>query len=139
MDDHATTTSIQRFAVSHFDEADFKADGLRTYARYRDFGFAAATGGLARAHVIRFLAPRPAEAQMHHFHAVHFQMVYVLKGWIETEFDGHGRHVMRAGSSWIQPPGMVHAVLDYSADCEVLEVILPADFETVTVANAPSA
>jgi hypothetical protein len=38
---------------------------------------------------------------------------------------------MRQGSSWVQPPRIKHAVLDYSDDCEVLEVILPADFETV--------
>jgi hypothetical protein len=39
--------------------------------------------------------------------------------------------VMQAGSSWIQPPRIKHVVLDYSDDCEVLEIILPADFETV--------
>jgi hypothetical protein len=38
--------------------------------------------------------------------------------------------VMRPGSAWQQPPNIKHKVLDYSDDCEVLEVILPADFET---------
>jgi quercetin dioxygenase-like cupin family protein len=58
-------------------------------------------------------------------------MVYVLKGWIKTALDGQGEIVMRAGSCWIQPPRIEHVVLDYSDDCEVLEVVLPADFETV--------
>ena len=42
----------------------------------------------------------------------------------------------RAGSTWIQPPRIEHVVLDYSDDCEVLEVILPADFATVELEKA---
>jgi hypothetical protein len=38
---------------------------------------------------------------------------------------------MGEGSCWLQPPGIKHKVLDYSDDCELLEVILPADFATV--------
>jgi hypothetical protein len=37
---------------------------------------------------------------------------------------------MRPGSAWLQPPKIKHKVLDYSDDCEVLEIILPADFDT---------
>src|SRR5713226_2277479 len=33
----------QRIAISHHREEDFKADGLRTYAQYRDLGIADAT------------------------------------------------------------------------------------------------
>ena len=121
----------QRFAVSHHREEDFET-GLRAYAQYRDLGIAKATRGMVRAHVIRFVPPcDPKEVSKRHYHAVDFQMVYVLKGWIKTEIDGQGEILMRAGSAWIQPPRVEHVVLDYSGDCEVLEVILPADFETV--------
>jgi uncharacterized cupin superfamily protein len=120
----------QRFTVSHLDEADFKSNGLRPYARYRDLGIAAATGGLAVAHVIRFVPPCTDEVRKRHCHDVQFQMVYVLKGWMRNEFEGHGEHVMRAGTAWIQPPGIHHTVLDYSDDLEVLEIVLPAEFET---------
>ena len=58
-------------------------------------------------------------------------MIYVLKGWIKSEFEGQGAHTMHAGACWIQPPRIEHKVLDYSDDCEVLEIILPAEFETV--------
>jgi mannose-6-phosphate isomerase-like protein (cupin superfamily) len=123
--------SRQRFAVSHHREEDF-ATGLRRYAQYRDLGVAKATHGMVRAHVIRFVPPcDPKEVSKRHYHAVDFQMVYVLKGWIKTEIEGQGEMLMRAGSAWIQPPRVEHVVLDYSGDCEVLEVILPADFETV--------
>ena len=121
----------QAFVVSHHREEDFEG-GLRRYAKYRDLGIDQATKGMVRAHVIRFVPPcRPEEVSKRHYHDVEFQMVYVLKGWIKTELDGQGAHVMRAGSCWIQPPRIEHVVLDYSDDCEVLEVILPADFKTV--------
>jgi hypothetical protein len=121
----------QIFRVSHHSEEDFEI-GLRRYAKYRDLGMAKATGGMVQAHVIRFVPPcRPEEVSKLHFHDVQFQMIYVLKGWIKTELEGQGAHLMRAGSAWIQPPMIKHKVLDYSDDCEVLEMILPAEFETV--------
>ncbi len=121
----------QNFTFSHLNDGSFES-GLRRYAQYRDLGFAAATDGLAQAHVIRFVPPcRPEEVSKLHIHDVEFQMVYVLNGWIKSEFEGHGAVTMEKGSSWIQPPKIKHKVLDYSDDCEVLEIILPAQFETI--------
>jgi mannose-6-phosphate isomerase-like protein (cupin superfamily) len=125
----------QRIAISHYRDEDFKADGLRAYAQYRDLGIADATGGLARAHVIRLIGPcNPAEVSKLHFHDVEFQMVYVLKGWVKTYIEGQGETMMKEGSSWTQPPRVKHLIMDYSDDVELLEVILPADFKTVELA-----
>ncbi len=124
----------QTFNVSHLNEADFKADGLRPYAQYRDLGIAAASGGLCRAHVIRLIPPCTDEVRKRHVHETELQLIYVLKGWIKNEFEGHGEQMMSAGSCWLQPPGIEHTVLDYSADCEMLEIIVPADFKTTEVA-----
>ena len=127
--------SKQRIAISHHREEDFKADGLRAYAHYRDLGFAEATGGLAQAHVIRLIGPcNPAEVSKLHFHDVEFQMVYVLKGWVKTYMEGAGRDLMEQGSAWTQPPRIKHLIMDYSDDVELLEVILPAEFKTVELA-----
>jgi mannose-6-phosphate isomerase-like protein (cupin superfamily) len=123
--------TTQRFTVSHLDEAHFKGDGLRPYSAYRDLGIAAATNGLAHAHVIRMTAPFDAKWSQRHHHDVQFQLVYVLKGWFETDFEGEGRHRMQAGSCWLQPPGIRHTVVGWSDDAELLEVILPAEHETV--------
>ncbi|MDD1527222.1 cupin [Bradyrhizobium sp. WBOS7] len=122
----------QRIAISHHREEDFRADGLRAYAKYRDLGIAEATHGLAQAHVIRLQGPcNPAEVSKLHFHDVEFQMVYVLKGWVKTYMDGQGETLMKEGSAWTQPPKIKHMILDYSDDVELLEVILPAEFKTV--------
>ena len=130
---HTKPRKPQRFTFSHHREEDFN-QGLRTYAKYRDLGIAPATGGMVQAHVIRFIPPfRPEEVSTPHYHDVDFQMVYVLKGWIKSEFEGQGAHTFHAGSCWIQPPKIKHTVLGYSDDCELLEIVLPADFETVTL------
>jgi mannose-6-phosphate isomerase-like protein (cupin superfamily) len=123
----------QKFTASHFREEDFQT-GLREYAKYRDLGISKATGGMVQAHVIRLVPPCvPEEVSKLHYHDVDFQMVYVLKGWMKSEFEGQGPVLMREGSCWIQPPRIKHKVLDYSDDCEVLEIILPAKFDTVTL------
>jgi mannose-6-phosphate isomerase-like protein (cupin superfamily) len=126
----------QRIAISHHREEDFRADGLRAYAKYRDLGFAEASRGLAQAHVIRLIGPcNPDEVSKLHFHDVDFQMVYVLKGWVKTYMEGQGETLMREGSAWTQPPRIRHLIMDYSDDVELLEVILPAEFKTVELAT----
>jgi quercetin dioxygenase-like cupin family protein len=130
---HTKARRPQKFTFSHHREQDFDA-GLRSYAKYRDLGIAPATGGMVQAHVIRMVPPfRPEEVSTPHYHDVEFQMVYVLKGWMTTKFEGEGTHTFHAGSCWIQPPKIKHTVLGYSDDCELLEIVLPADFETVTL------
>jgi hypothetical protein len=122
--------SPHQFVITHHDEAAFKADGLRPYSTYRDLGVAAATNGLAQAHVIRMTAPFHPSLSARHSHAVRFQMVYCLRGWFETDFEGIGPRRLAAGSSWVQPPGIRHTVIGWSDDCELLEIVMPAEFET---------
>jgi hypothetical protein len=128
-----THATAQRFTVSHLNEKAFKRDGLRPYAKYRDLGIARASGGLAQAHVIRMIPPCTDEMRKRHTHAVELQLIYVLRGWVKNEFDGHGEQLMREGTCWLQPPNIKHTVLDYSDDCELLEIIVPAKFDTVEV------
>ena len=123
----------QRFTLSHHREEDFD-QGLRPYSAYRDLGITPATGGMVQAHVIRMTKPFSAdEVAIPHYHDVDFQMVYVLKGSFTSEFEGQGVHTFHAGSCWIQPPKIKHTVRGYSDDCELLEIVLPANFETVTL------
>jgi hypothetical protein len=121
----------QTFNANHFREEDFRADGLRTYAKYRDLGMSKASNGLLQAHVIRLVPPcDPKVVSKRHYHDVDVQMIYVLKGWIKGEYDGQVV-TMRQGGAWLQPPKIKHTVLDYSDDCELLEIVLPAEFKTV--------
>lgn len=127
----ATLQKGQRFSYQHSTgERDF-AEGFRRYALYRDLGLSDATGGLVQAHVVRLVGKSPDEARQKHYHDTCFQMVYVLKGWETIQMEGYEPVRMQEGSVWIQPPQITHAVVDFSDGCEVLEIILPAEFETV--------
>jgi quercetin dioxygenase-like cupin family protein len=129
----AATRKPQRFTFSHHRDEDFD-HGLRPYSAYRDLGIAPATNGMVQAHVIRMTKPfDEKEVAIEHYHDVDFQMIYVLKGWFSSEFEGQGLHTFHAGSCWIQPPKIKHTVRGYSDDCELLEIILPANFDTVTL------
>ena len=37
---------------------------------------------------------------------------------------------VEAGDTWYQPPGVKHELLEYSDDWEVIEITMPAEFET---------
>jgi hypothetical protein len=125
-----TRWTPQDFMVQHLKSGKFKT-GLRSYAAYRDLGVHQATDGAVQAHVIRLLgACNPDVVSIRHLHGVQFQFLYMLKGWMIGEYNGC-RVKMEEGSCWIQPNSIPHTVLDYSENCEMIELILPGDFKTV--------
>lgn len=119
------------FVVSHARDAQFER-GLRSFFEYRDLGIEQATEGKVVAHVIRAAAGKDFSSQAH-FHKTSFQLVYVLKGWIEFEYEGQGIVRLEAGSCVHQPPEIRHREVGHSEDLELLEVVLPASFETQEV------
>jgi quercetin dioxygenase-like cupin family protein len=125
--------TTQGFSVSHAKDATFER-GLRSFFEYRDLGIKAATTGKVAAHVIRAAAGTAFSSQPH-FHHTEFQLVYVLKGWIEFEYEGQGTVRLQAGSCVHQPPGIRHRETGHSEDVELLEIVLPGDFKTEEVSS----
>ena len=122
--------------VRHDDPAAFDI-GLRQFFAYRDLGIAEASHGGFGAHVIRAVPGQHAVAEWH-THSLGFQMVYVLRGWVEFEYADIGRVRLIAGSSVYQPPGVAHREVAHCDELEMLEITSPAVFETRMVA-APGA
>ena len=129
--------TTEGFTVSHERDAEF-VRGLRSFFEYRDLGIKAATGGKVAAHVIRAAAGAAFSSQPHR-HQTSFQLVYVLKGWIEFEYEGQGRVRLEAGSCVYQPPEIRHREVGHSEDVEMLEIVLPGDFGTEEVATVDGA
>lgn len=123
--------STEGFVACHERDARFER-GLRSFFEYRDLGIGQATGGQVVAHVIRAAAGSEFSSQPHR-HETTFQLVYILKGWIEFEYEGQGRVRLEAGSCVHQPPGIRHRELGHSDDIEMLEVVMPGGFKTELV------
>ena len=122
------TKQIDAFAA-HAKDAEWIKDGLRPYFRYRDLGIKNATQGRVMAQVIK--AAEPCKGPMgYHSHVLDFQMGYLVKGWARMYFEGFGEMRVEAGDTWYQPPGVKHELLEYSDDWEVIEITMPAEFET---------
>jgi len=128
MPDSAKTPS-QQFVVSRAEGAHFDPKGLRSFFAYRDLGIAGATGGAFHAHVIRAKEACTAGTGAHR-HTLGFQMVYVLRGEVTFWYEGQGTMTFKAGDSVLQPPGIAHELKSCSADCEILEIVSPAEFAT---------
>lgn len=83
-------------------------------------------------HVIRAAAGENFSSQPH-LHNTEFQLVYILKGWIEFEYEAQGVVRLEAGSCVHQPPSIRHRELGHSLDIEMLEIVLPGGFATEEV------
>ncbi|HXS24659.1 MAG TPA: cupin domain-containing protein [Gemmatimonadales bacterium] len=129
--DQAQNQAREIGIVNHLGPDSFKPDGLRPFFEYRPLGIDRLTGGKVGAHVIRARPGLHADAPRH-THTLDFQFVYVLKGWAIFEYEGHGQHKLVEGSTVYQPPGIKHKEIAHSDDFEVLEITMPAEFETRT-------
>ncbi len=117
-----------RTTITHAEGAPFDS-GLRAFFAYRDLGIRDATGGAFGAHVIRAVPGEGAKAGWH-THDVAFQMVYVLRGWVEFDYEDIGPVRLAAGDSVYQPPMVRHREVRHSEDLELLEITAPASFTT---------
>ena len=122
-----------KFIINRAKDNAFVGSGLRDYREYRDLGIDEATYGAIKAHIVRTTRPCPPGGSGVHYHDLEFQMVYVLAGRSRVWFEGEGEFELEKGDCWIQPPSIRHHVLDFSEDYEVLEITMPAQYDTVAV------
>ena len=119
------------FSITHLNNTKFER-GLREFFEYRDLGIEDATDGRVVAHVIRAAKGSEFSGQPH-LHRTDFQMVYILKGWVEFEYEGQGKVRLEAGSCVHQPPSIRHREIGHSEDIEMLEIVMPGRFGTEEV------
>ena len=123
------TTAGMQLLCQHLADASFGTTGRRSFFEYRDTGLAAATDGDYRAQVMR--ATDVMETTGWHYHECDLQFVYVLAGWVDLAFEDGRTERVAAGAAMAIPSGMVHNELGCSEDFEALEVVAPAQMETV--------
>lgn len=130
MDDRATGLKPEMaLALALKDQARYVA-GRRAFFKYRDLGVTDATKGRMRAQVTS--AERGlSEPTGWHYHTCDMQFVYLLKGWVDLEFEDGTKCRMQAGNSVMIPGGMRHQEVATSESMELLELSLPSEMGTV--------
>jgi quercetin dioxygenase-like cupin family protein len=118
-----------KLAVSEQKSAVF-APGRRAFFQYRELGVTEATGGRMRAQVTSAKSAMDRETGWH-YHTCEMQFVYVLRGWVDLEFDRGKVQRFGPGDSVMIPGGLAHQELATSTDLELIEVSVPAEMGTV--------
>lgn len=116
----------QRFCRHDAEKATwhpFRLEGFES----RDIGIADATNGLANVRVAR-VSGTPSSKRVSH--DAEFLFWFVLEGTMTLSSEGHEDHTLAARDSVVLPAGMPYALTGCSSDLELLEVALPAGFET---------
>ncbi|MEM6462609.1 MAG: cupin domain-containing protein [Pseudomonadota bacterium] len=98
----------------------------------RDTGIGAATAGVAGVQVARPLNGHTPPRTSHNTD-IHF--TFVMEGALTLCADGEEPYEIIAGDAFVLPPHLKVAYRDCTEDCELLEITLPADFETDVAAG----
>ncbi len=129
MNDVATSTQDQKLAFSSAEKPVYVA-GRRSFFKYRELGVTEATNGRMRAQITK-ASQGLSEPTGWHYHVCEQQFVYMLKGWVDLEFEDGTKVRCKEGDSLMIPGGMRHNETATSEEMELLEISVPAKFGTV--------
>lgn len=135
-DTGSSPRQAMQLAISRRSEPRY-IEGRRTFFQYRDLGVTDATHGRARAQVTSARAGM-TQATGWHWHVCDMQFVYILRGWVDLEFEECGLVRLGPGDSVLIPGGLPHQEVQTSDDLELLEYSIPADMGT-RACEAPAA
>ena len=124
----------QRFCHHRVRDTTWEAWRLPGFEARRT-GIADATGGVAKAEVVR---PAGSAADVVASHDADILFTFVLEGRMRLREPGREAQELRAGDSFVVPPGTRTAYERCARDLELLEVSLPGAFETVVHARMSS-
>lgn len=109
--------------------------GRREFFKYRDLGVAEASAGALRAQVM-MASQGMSRPTGWHYHECDGQFVYVLKGWVDLEFEDGRTLRIEEGDSLFIPGYLRHNEIRTSDALEILEVSTPGQMGT-TPCDAP--
>lgn len=112
-------------------EEDYlQGNGVRKYFRYRSLEVDNATQRRVQIQIVRSIGSIPDAGTGWHTHGMG-QLFYVLRGWADLAVDGQPSVRMSTGDAMCIAKGMAHNVPRFSKDYMVLEMSIPADYETI--------
>lgn len=129
MNDAVADAPAQKLALAKKENATY-VTGRRAFFKYRELGVTEASNGRMRAQVTSATQGlgRPTGW---HYHVCEQQLVYMLKGWVDLEFEDGTKVRLEPGDSLMIPGGTRHNETGTADELELLEVSVPADMGTV--------
>ena len=122
---------VSVFAASYDRPEAYKVgDGPRRFLAYRDAAATLATGRRVNVNVVRNSQAGDSSTGWH-YHTLSCQFIFVLKGWARVEVEAQGEYTVCTGDAMTIPRGLKHDVTGFSEDFTVLELNIPADYDTV--------
>jgi mannose-6-phosphate isomerase-like protein (cupin superfamily) len=103
--------------------------GRREFFEYRDLGVADASAGTMRAQVMTS-SQGMSRPTGWHYHECDGQFVYILKGWVDLEFEDGRTIRINEGDSLFIPGYLRHNEIRTSETMEILEVSVPGKMGT---------
>lgn len=123
--DSATLSKTSDQKVAHARLAEPKlVKGRREFFSYRDLGVAEGSAGAMRAQVMK-ASQGLSEPTGWHYHECDGQFIYILKGWVELQFEDGRTLKVEEGDSLFIPGYMRHNEIRTSDEMEILEVSTP--------------
>lgn len=128
-------TGDGRWLPNHEEETAYvQGQGPRAFFRYRDLGVADASQRRVHIHVVRATRASADNGTGWHSHSMG-QLFYILRGWGDLSVERQPGLRMSTGDAMCISPRMKHNVPRFSADYLVLEMCIPADYDTVDAPN----
>jgi uncharacterized RmlC-like cupin family protein len=122
-----------KIVVSRSDGANWTRTG-RPFLEYRDLGLAEATDGRVGATIGRAIKKfEPGSGAPRHTHNTAFHVIFVMRGWFRSEFEGLGEVVLRQGDCLAYQGEIPQQHIEYSDDFQVMQIASPADYRTDNV------
>jgi quercetin dioxygenase-like cupin family protein len=119
----AHKTSGQKVAHARIAEPVL-VKGRRDFFSYRDLGVAEGSAGTMRAQVMKS-SKGMSEPTGWHYHECDGQFIYILKGWVDLQFEDGRTLRVEEGDSLFIPGYLRHNEIRTSTEMEILEVSSP--------------
>src|SRR5262245_35365617 len=103
--------------------------GRREFFKYRDLGVAEASGGTMRAQVM-MASQGMSRPTGWHYHECDGQFIYVMKGWVDLQFEDGRTIRVDEGDSLFIPGYLRHNEIRTADALEILEVSIPGELGT---------
>ena len=125
------STLKPKIVLSRLEGTEWTRKGLRPFLEYRDLGLAEATEGRIGGTIGRAIKKfEPGGGAPRHTHNTNFHLIFVMRGWFRTQFEGLGEVTVRQGDCIAYQGEIPQEHIEYSDDFEVMQIASPADYRT---------